>query len=182
MLLHKGPSLKQVYHLLICSPRSVYYTACPNQKFEPQYQIWNLCGATDYEAARGKVRNVADIARMSPSFMKHASNDRVCMLFTILLQTIDSRVDRRWSGNFFLLSPLCIAVLFADEITTFAMLLQNLSHKLNLQVNKMIRFMPDLHSQIETIHKTMSAAKALKNAAILQNLTELALVLPIAPR
>ena len=55
-----------------------------------------------------------------------------------------------------------------------------LSHKLNLQVNKMIRCMPDLNRQIETVHKSMSAAKALKHSAMLRNLTDLSPVLPNA--
>ena len=54
-----------------------------------------------------------------------------------------------------------------------------LNHKLNLQVNQMIRNMPELKKQIDSVHNTMAAARnGLKNAAVLRNLTELHPIVP----
>ena len=49
-----------------------------------------------------------------------------------------------------------------------------LNRNLNLQVNRMIRDMPDLGSQIDSVQNTMSATKSsTKNSAILRNITHL---------
>lgn len=65
---------------------------------------------------------------------------------------------------------------------TSKLLVGFLSHKRNLHVNKMICVIRNLHKQIGTVHKTMSTAKTIKIAAILQKLTVLAPVLPNATR
>lgn len=57
------------------------------------------------------------------------------------------------------------------------------SHKLNLEVNLMIKNMRDLDKTITCIHETMRAAKAkLKNTTMLRNLTDLSALLPNATR
>lgn len=53
-----------------------------------------------------------------------------------------------------------------------------MSHKLNLQVNSMFKSSAELQKQFATVHETMCAAKALKNASILRNLTDLRPVTP----
>ena len=57
-----------------------------------------------------------------------------------------------------------------------------LNHKLNLQVNNMVGRISDLNKQLESVHKTMLAAKTLKSAAVLRNLTDLHPVVPNATR
>ena len=57
------------------------------------------------------------------------------------------------------------------------------SHKLNLEVTRMISSTPDLKDTLASVHETMSAAKSkLKNKAMLRNLVQLAPVVPNATR
>lgn len=57
------------------------------------------------------------------------------------------------------------------------------SHKLNLEVNKMIDDVVDLNRVVKSIHKTMKAAKwRLKNPAMLRNITTLRPLLTNATR
>lgn len=58
-----------------------------------------------------------------------------------------------------------------------------LNHKLNLQVNKMVKGTPELEQQISSVHETMSAARgSIKNASILRKPTSLQPVTPNVTR
>ena len=56
------------------------------------------------------------------------------------------------------------------------------SHNLNLEVNKMIADVPDMHGTVQKVHMTMKAAKKLKNKAMLRNRTRFSPLLPNATR
>lgn len=54
-----------------------------------------------------------------------------------------------------------------------------LSHKLNLQVNKIVSETPQLGEQLSSVHETMlSASNSIKNSAVLRNLTDLHTIKP----
>lgn len=58
-----------------------------------------------------------------------------------------------------------------------------LNHKLNLQVNKMVKDSVDLNLQIESVFNTMSAARgSSKNRTLLRNMTSLRAITPNATR